>query len=466
MAENFIYVMCDDLGYGDTGFNGSKIIKTPHLDNLAREGAVFSQFYSGAPVCSPTRGTCLTGRHHFRYGITHANDGILPKEEITVQQILKEEGYATGHFGKWHLGTLTNDILDGRRGGRNHTDLYAPPWERDFDVCFSTEVAVPLWNEPANAGISDHHRGKYWLGEGEVETENLDGDDSRIIMDRALPFIENAVKNNQPFIAVIWFHAPHAPVVAGPKYREMYKEYPENMQHYFGCITAMDEQVGRLNDALKELGIEDNTCLWFCSDNGPEGDGSNTNRNCGSTGGLKGRKRSLFNGGINVPSIVKWPKYVQPETRYDFPASTLDYLPTLIEEIGYTMPDQRPVDGVSLISLLKEEETNRPKPIPFRFVDRRDKMFDSPTFVLIDNDYKILTNMNSDPNDDMVFDVRTDRMEEYNLNETQEDIINDAKAYLKTLVESFENSHHGGDYNNPDFKPVRTYIGNDQTWTD
>lgn len=466
MPENMIYIMCDDLGYGDTGFNGSKIIKTPHLDKLAQEGAIFTQFYAGAPVCSPTRGTCLTGRHHFRYGITHANDGVLPKEEITIQQIAHESGYVTGHFGKWHLGTLTNDVLDGRRGGRNHPEIYAPPWERDFDVCFSTEVAVPLWNDENENAMPIYHNGKYWTSEGVYETKNLHGDDSRVIMDRALPFIENAVKDNQPFLAVIWFHAPHSPVVAGPMHRKMYEDYPEHMQHYFGCITAMDEQVGRLNDTLKALGVEDNTCVWFCSDNGPEGDGSHMDRYCGSTGGLRGRKRSLFNGGINVPAIVKWPKYVKAGTVFDYPASTLDYLPTLVEEMGYTMPDERPIDGISLLDYLSGTESKRQKPIPFRFVTGRDAMFNSPTFVLIDNDYKVLTNINSTPEDDMVFDINTDRSEAYDMSLNKPQVIEKAKAYLKPLLESFERSHHGGDYDAPDFKPVRSYIGNEETWRD
>lgn len=464
--DNIIYIMCDDLGYGDTGFNGNKIIKTPQLDKLAEEGAVFTQFYAGAPVCSPTRATCLTGRHHFRYGITHANDGMLPKEEITVQQVAKDHGYITGHFGKWHLGTLTKDMPDGRRGGQNHPELYAPPWERDFDVCFSTEVAVPLWNDPSESDIPSFHNGKYWTGEGHYETDNLYGDDSRIIMDRAIPFIENAVASEQPFLTVIWFHAPHEPVIAGPKYRELYRDYPENMQHYFGCITAMDEQIGRLNKRLKELGIEDSTCIWFCSDNGPEGDGSNKTRSCGSTGGMKGRKRSLFNGGINVPAIIKWPDHVEPGSVFEYPASTLDYFPTLLDSLDHSIPDQRPIDGISLMEYLNGNKSRRCQPIPFRFVETRDNMYGSPTFVLIDDDYKVLTNMNSTVEEDMVFDVNTDRMERYNIHTSKPEIIAKAKAYLKPLAESFEISHNGGDYDDLDYVPVRTYIGNEETWRD
>lgn len=186
MKQNYILIMCDDLGFGDVGFNGNKIIQTPNLDQMAGEGAVFRNFYAGAPVCSPTRATCLTGRHCYRMGVFHANEGVLPKEEITIQQLLKQKGYVTGHFGKWHLGTLSKTIKDGRRGGSEHPELYAPPWERDFDECFSTEVAVPLYNPYENQPFSS----KYWMGEELYETENVSGDDSRVIMDRAIPFIE------------------------------------------------------------------------------------------------------------------------------------------------------------------------------------------------------------------------------------------------------------------------------------
>ena len=116
-TPNILLLMCDDLGYGDTGFNGNDIIQTPSLDKLRSEGAHLTRFFAGAPVCSPTRGTCLTGRHQYRYGITTANDGKLPTQEVTLSKICKESGYRTGHFGKWHLGTLTTTSQDGRRAG-------------------------------------------------------------------------------------------------------------------------------------------------------------------------------------------------------------------------------------------------------------------------------------------------------------------------------------------------------------
>ncbi|HUV07677.1 MAG TPA: sulfatase-like hydrolase/transferase, partial [Spirochaetia bacterium] len=300
---NFILLMCDDLGYGDTGFNGNREIKTSHLDAMAESGVRFTRFYAGGPVCSPTRGTCLTGRHYSRYGITHANVGHLPLQEITIQQILKSSGYTTGHFGKWHLSTMSRKYS--AKPGRQPELNYAPPWEHNFDQSFSTEFAVPTWNPSADvtapfhdASLRERPPGERWKSpyfEGGVEvTDELKGDDSKIIMNRTLPFIEQAAKNDRPFLAVIWFHAPHSPVVAGPEYLRLYEDQELGRRHYYGCITAMDEQVGRLRAALRRLGVAENTMLCFCSDNGPEGmsEGLDSNINCGSTKGFRGRKRS------------------------------------------------------------------------------------------------------------------------------------------------------------------------------
>jgi len=130
---NVILCMSDDQGWGDVGYNGHPVLKTPNLDQMAKEGITFERFYSGAPVCSPTRGSCLTGRHPYRYGIYHANVGHVKKEEITLAEVLKMQGCATGHFGKWHLGTLTKTVKEANRGGRRGAAHYSPPWENGFD---------------------------------------------------------------------------------------------------------------------------------------------------------------------------------------------------------------------------------------------------------------------------------------------------------------------------------------------
>ena len=238
---NIILMMADDLGYGDTGFNGNKIIRTPHLDRMAQDGVKLTHFYAGNSVCSPTRGTCLTGRHHHRYGIWTANVGHLPKQEITLARMLKQQGYATGHFGKWHLGTLSKTISSkGER--RKPAENFAPPWERDYDRSFVTESAVTTWNP----GVGKRARNNPFYDDGVAVDPNdtsLQGGAARVVVDRAVPFMEQAVKEGKPFLSVVWFHAPHEDIEAGPDYLEMY-EGQGDAAHYYGCITELDEQVG------------------------------------------------------------------------------------------------------------------------------------------------------------------------------------------------------------------------------
>lgn len=354
---NVILCMADDQGWGDVGYNSHPVLRTPNLDQMAREGIRFDRFYAGAPVCSPTRGSCLTGRHPYRYGIPYANRGKMKDGEITLAEYLKEKGYTTGHFGKWHLGTLTTSIKDANRGRPGKTEHYAPPWEHGFDACFATESKVPTYWKP---GKYDTYGTHYWTGPGQmVPASQISGDDSKLIMDRALPFIENAAKSGQPFFTVIWFHAPHLPVVSAPPYTDGYDEH----QDYYGCIAALDQQMGRLRKKLAELGVADDTMLWYCSDNGPEGNAKAPGR----TNGLRGRKRSLYEGGVRVPGLLVWPEMIKAPRTTSMPCSTSDYFPTVVDALGDRLPDSqnRPYDGVSLLPLIKGNLSSRPKPIAF-----------------------------------------------------------------------------------------------------
>jgi len=364
---NVILCMADDLGWGDPGFNGNSVIKTPNLDAMAAAGLKLNRFYSAAPVCSPTRGSCLTGRHPYRYGVFFANRGHLRDREVSLAEVLKEQGYATGHFGKWHLGTLRPDY-SGKGQGRKPEENYMTPGMSGFEEWFSTEFAVATWDpyDPANSHVKNFDvRALYWHN-GRNVTEKLDGDDSRIIMDRAVPFIRKAVAEDKPFLAVIWFHAPHAPVVGGPKYRRMYSQYSEDEQHYYGCITAMDEQVGRLRAELRRLNVADNTMLWFCSDNGPEGKDGKQGRYRGSAGPFRGRKRSLLEGGVRVPALLEWPAQVKGGQVTDVPCCTADYYPTVLDILGFRAKVQpKPVDGVSLRAIIEGKAKNRSVPIAF-----------------------------------------------------------------------------------------------------
>lgn len=433
---NIILIMADDLGYGDVGFNGNTIIKTPQMDALAESGMKLTNFYAGGPVCSPTRGTCLTGRHYYRYGIFSANVGHLPKQEITVQQLLKQNGYTTGHFGKWHIGTL--DTAYSPKGEKRMPKInYAPPWERDYDVSFVTESSVSTW-DPKSKKIP------YYFN-GEIETENLMGDDSRVIIDRVIPFIETAKQNNKPFLSVIWFHTPHKPVKAGPEYRAMYSSYSEGKQHYYGCITAMDDQIGRLYDKLVELEIDENTIIFFCSDNGPEGK-EVSDRTPGTTGGLRGRKRSLYCGGTGVPAFIVWPGKTDTPSTSNYISGTLDYLPTILEAANIKMPDNRPIDGISLIPMLEGKQTERSKPLPFMSKGK---------VAWIEGDLKFMTN-----NKEVVevYNLRTDRSETTNLILQFPEKVTEINKHIKEWNSSCKNSHSGGDYEG-EFTPVDAWKG-------
>jgi len=370
---NIILCMADDLGWGDTGYNGHAILKTPNLDAMAAAGLRFDRFYAGAPVCSPTRGSVLTGRHPSRYGIRTANHGHLKAEEICLAEVLRERGYATGHFGKWHLGTLTPEF-SGKGPGRKPKENFMTPGMAGFDEWFSTEYAVATWDpyDEANAHVSSDPRALYWHNGGNITdgpAEGLIGCDSRIIMDKALPFVEQAVEQKTPFFAVIWFHAPHAPVIGGPEYRAQYPEAREDAQHYYAAVTALDDQLGRLRNALRSLGVADQTLLWFCSDNGPEGNPDKVGRHLGSAGPFRGRKRSLYEGGVRVPGILEWPERVAKAGPTDFPAVTSDIFPTVLEVIGHQLPSEtrRPYDGVSLLPLIEGRMAKRSQPIGFQF---------------------------------------------------------------------------------------------------
>ncbi len=390
---NFVLIMGDDLGWGDVGFNGNTVIQTPHLDDMATNSLRFTRFYAASAVCSPTRGSVVTGRHPSRYGIRNANDGHLPTDELSLAELLKDQGYLTGHFGKWHLGTLTETVKDSNRGGGPQTsEHFSPPWKNGFEVCFSTEAKVPTYDPMLQPRDAANHIGwdsiedrslaipygtRYWDERGEIVTDNLEGDDSRVIVDRVVPFIQEAARNDRSFLAVVWFHAPHLPVVAGPKHRARYAEYDSYRQNYYGCITALDEQVGRLRATLREAGVAENTLVTFCSDNGPEGRADDSP---GTAGPYRGRKRDLFEGGIRVPSLIEWPARIIPGTT-GFPAVTSDYLPTILDALELDVPNDRPCDGISLLPLVEGSMTERPQPIAFAFQGK---------LALSDNRFKLL----------------------------------------------------------------------------
>ncbi len=444
---NIILLMADDQGWGDTGYNGHPHLKTPNLDKMASNGAVFERFYAASAVCSPTRGSVMTGRHPLRYGICHANCGHIKSQEITLGEMVKSVGYTTGHFGKWHLGTLTRDTVEANRGGRpKFDDDYAPPWDHGFDASFVTESKVPTWNPmitpPKSAGdvSGTLEEGKpfntsYWTGPKQIVTNNLEGDDSRVIMDRAIPFIEEAVKSKKPFLTIIWFHTPHLPVLAGEEDRNLYANLSEDEQHYYGVISAMDKQVGRLRDKLKVLGVTENTVLFYTSDNGPEGK-SATGRTKGVTNGLKGRKRSLYEGGIRVPGIMEWEGRIQPGTKVDVPCFTSDYFPTIANILGVDLKkNHRPYDGIDILPIAQGKVEERDKALAFEFQKQA---------ALMNNEYKIYS---ADKGQHFeLYNISNDPQEENNIAEEEPEVLSSMVTIWNKWKTSQENSAQENDY--------------------
>lgn len=391
--------MADDLGWGDVGFNGNEVVQTPSLDQLAASGIVLERFYSASAVCSPTRASVLTGRNPIRVGVPTANAGHLRQEERTIAEFLQETGYATGHFGKWHLGTLTTTLRDSNRGRPGDSTHFSIPTHHGFDEYFSTEAKVPTYDPMLKPVAFDTTKGEslrygwaalqdeqpnepygthYFTAPAEPESGNLSGPNSKVIMDRVLPFISRAKVTSRPFFAVIWFHTPHLPVVADSAYRSMYPGLTHEEQIYYGTISAMDAQVGRLAAHLHDLDAMDNTMIWFASDNGPE------RETPGSAGPYRERKRSLHEGGVRVPAFVTWQNGLPGGSSLSVPGVTSDYLPTLLEYLGLSYPQDRVLDGISLVDILAGDQPERGAPIGFYFQEKRSWVDD--TFKLISKD--------------------------------------------------------------------------------
>lgn len=453
---NIILVMSDDQGWGDVGYNGNPVVHTPNLDTMAAEGIRLDRFYSAAPVCSPTRASVLTGRHPFRYGIEWAGEGHLPADELTIAEVLKSNGYRTGIFGKWHVGELSRTVNQSYfAGDQADPEHYSPPWENGFDETFATESMMPTYNPYYHIGGnygSDGYRflqseaveenqtsggfrwrDNFWTGPGQIVDSWLAGDSSKIIMDRAIKFIEESDGTDEPFLAVVWFHAPHTPIVAGNDDRALYPDESMEAQHWYGSITAMDRQIGRLRETLRDLGIADNTLLWFNSDNGPS-----YIHDYNSAGPFKGKKAELTEGGVRVPAIVEWPAGLMGERFVSAPISTSDIYPTLLSAAGVPSPDDQPVlDGVDVLPLLKGELMHRESPIAFQSPIRgSDYAADRSRlqYALSDNQYKLFSGDGGVSWE--LYDLVNDPAESTNIASSNAQMVEDMKTQLDAWVEA------------------------------
>jgi arylsulfatase A-like enzyme len=405
---NVILIMTDDQGWGQTGYYNHPILKTPNLDSMAANGLRFDRFYAGAPVCSPTRASVLTGRANDRTGVP-SHGHALRRQEKTLSAALKAAGYATGHFGKWHLNALRGPGVPVLEDDTHNPGAFG------FDEWLTVTNFFDMNPIMSRKGVF----------------HELKGDTSAIIVDEALKFISAAKKKGKPFLTVIWDGSPHSPWVASDADRKPFKNLDEKSQHHYGELAAFDRSVGVLRKGLRDLGVADNTIVWFCSDNG-----GLPKLNPDTVGGLRGYKGSVWEGGLRVPGIIEWPSKIKPRVT-NYPAVTMDIFPTIADILGLDESVLlKPIDGISLVPLFDNECGKRKKPIPFRFRGKG---------ALIDNEYKLIaTNIENDAFE--LYDLKNDPAESKDISKDQPEIFKKMKSAFKKWSRQVDRSVAGKDY--------------------
>jgi len=422
---NVIFILTDDQGWGDGGFAGHPYVKTPHLDRLAREGSWFRQFYVAATVCSPSRAAFMTSqepaRHqihgHFATAESNAARSMpnwLDPDVTTLPDLLKTVGYATAHFGKWHLG-----------GGQ---DAPAPD-EYGFDESKTVNSSGP--------SLGNESKSPFFRAES-----------TRLIVDETIDFIRR--HKDRPFYANVWTLLPHALLKPTPEQLAVYADLEPRaddpafstwMRNYLGnaedlrsqmrvfcaSLTDLDTQIGRLLDALDEFGIADDTIIVFSSDNGPEDYRirNAANAGVGSTGPLRGRKRSMYEGGIRTFGLVRWPGKV-PAGRVDETSvmAAVDLLPTIATLAGAALPEGLAADGEDLSGLWCGRPTVRKKPLHWEWlfgVQGTEDGYMPPALAVRDGDWKLF--VNHDGTGAELYRVPTDPGESHDVAATHPDIV-------------------------------------------
>ena len=326
---NVLLVMTDDQGYGDLGSHGNSFLTTPNLEGLIAESVEFNRFYC-CPVCSPTRASLMTGRYHYRTGVIHTSRGgaKMFNDEVTVAELMQGAGYATGIFGKWHLGDNypMRSIDQGFEESLVHSagalsrapdmpNSYFDPW---------------LW-----------HNGK---------KKKFQGYCTDVFTDAAIDFMAKSKEENKPFFVYLPTNIPHLPLEVAQKYSEPYVKQgvDEETAKIYGMLDNLDENIGRLLSSIDSLGIRENTVVIFLTDNGPQFKRFNS--------GLRGKKFDVYEGGIRVPCYIRWPEGISGSVeKIDQVAAHIDILPTIADICGVQLPGDLTVDGRSLLPLLKDQ---------------------------------------------------------------------------------------------------------------
>jgi len=351
---NLIVILTDDQGYKDVGFNGSTDIKTPNIDRIANEGTRFTHGYVSYPVCGPSRAGLLTGRYQDRFGFvgnptidpTVDNAGI-PKTEKNIAEVLKPAGYTSGILGKWHMGT--------------HPDLH--PNKRGFDhffgflsgghQYFAEDLTINDLSQVTKKW--QWYRTRLLRNTTRVDTTEYLTDE---LSNEAVDFIKREKDN--PFFLYVAYNAPHTPLQASKKYLDRYSHIKNKKRKtYAAMVSAVDDGVGQILLTLKEQGIDDNTIVFFLSDNG------GAKNNASDNGELRGGKTDPFEGGVRVPFAVRWPSKIPAGIDYHKAVSSLDILATIVGEAKVDISKNKSLDGVNLIPYLTGENKGQPHDVLF-----------------------------------------------------------------------------------------------------
>jgi len=324
---NVVVLLSDDQGYGDVGAYGAAGVSTPRIDRLAGEGARFTAGYVTAPMCSPSRAGLVTGRYQYRFGYVDNDEQFegLPTEEVTIAEHLKGAGYATGVVGKWHLGR-----------GPGST-----PADQGFDEFFG------FWGGARSylrLKVEDFPLDPIRRGDEELDLEGYLTD---VLADEAASFVERHAA--EPFFLYVAFNAPHTPLELPPGEGEGL----EGRELYLEVVRRLDDGVGRVLDALEREGLAEDTLVFFLSDNGGAAQHGASNRP------YRGAKFKLWEGGIRIPFLLRWPRRIEAGTVCDVPVISLDVLATSIAAAGVPAPTERPLDGVDLLPVLAGEVPDR-----------------------------------------------------------------------------------------------------------
>lgn len=406
---NVLLIMTDDQGWGDIRSHGNETIETPVADKLAGEGARFERFFV-SPVCAPTRASLLTGRYHLRTGTHGVTRGYetMRSEEVTMAEALKQAGYATGCFGKWHNGAHYPHHPNGQ-GFDKFLGFCAGHWNNYFDTTLE-------------------RNGK------PVETQGYITD---VLTDAACRFME--ANRHRPFFCYVPYNAPHGPFQVPEKYFDKYKArgLDDKLACIYGMCENLDDNVGRLLQRLDELKLRDETIVVFLTDNGPNSDRFN--------GGMKGRKGSVDEGGVRVPLFVQWPGQIEPGTEIPQIAAHIDLFATILDLCGVPMPDTPAQDGISLAPLLKRQGQDWP--------DRKLFTFRSPG----GNTQDVLGAVRTQRwravkgrRGWQLYDMTADPGQKHNLAETTPEV-------LRSLREAFEAK--GREVTQAGFESIPTHVG-------